>query len=152
MKNILFGSVSILFFISALSRGDETGHNYASPDEAAKNGSKVNSKDINDVEFFDRGIKFFGNTNFECGDGELSIVSDRNGKEIVPLGAVLCAVKKNYILGYYVGKVSVHAGNDVIHLEKIFFTVHRDGSIVFYYAGKDPNFIGAQITGKVDFE
>lgn len=146
MKNVLYAFCWVLFPFGI----------FVVAQEDAKITDSDNSNDTRpetkvDVEILDTGIRFYGNINFECGDGELSVVSNLNGTEIVPLGAVLCAIKKNYVLGYYKGAISVKNGEDVKRIDKVFFTVQRDGNVKFYYPGSDPNFIGNQIAGEVHF-
>lgn len=147
MKNILYVICVVSFFFSLLVSGQESA-------KSVNIGATNHTADMikEDVEILDTGVRFYGSMNFECGDGELSIVSDLNGTEIVPLGAVLCAIKRDYVLGYYKGAISVKYGEAIKRLEKIFFTLERDGITKFYYPGNDPNFIGKQIAGEVIFE
>lgn len=104
-----------------------------------------------ELEFFEFGIRIYKKFNFYCGDGELSCITDMNGSVIVPEGAELLALKKDYFIGRYEGSVLVKEGSTVKKLDKLLFSFQKSGLIEYYLPSEDPNFIGKKVVGIVEF-
>ena len=121
----------------------------------------------NTFRFEDNILYFYDGTyGFDPGDGEIaSITTDFNYDDdgdfksasiVVPSGAVLVAIRDNYLWGYYEGEITVKGTDDKIEkLEKIFFVIYKDGRpIEYHYPSLDKKYVrfaGKPIEGTVIF-
>ncbi|GAA5497527.1 hypothetical protein Rhal01_03723 [Rubritalea halochordaticola] len=92
------------------------------------------------------GLILYGKFRFECGDGDVSAMTDlETSDHIVPLDCVLTLVKTHYTIGYYIGDVDIDGESKVG--QKVFFVITKDGSISFHLPSeKDPRFFGREIS------
>lgn len=154
MKNLIISIVGILLVVST---------SYLTKLHIQKNVSLNSHSSSNrnanrtegDVALHQNRISFFGGVfKFDCGDGEISAVYDVSSEEIIPLGASIVAVRSDYVIGAYDGKITV--GNNGInnsYAGKIFYVLMKNGDVKYYYpSDADSNFIGVEISNLIYFD
>lgn len=103
---------------------------------------------------------------FDSGEGDISGIYtdyqyDKDGdfssaSTVIPTGAVLTTVREYYTNGFYEGKIKItHSDGTIENLEKVFFSINRDGRPIDYFypntAKKYKYFPGKIIKGRIHF-
>jgi len=125
------------------------------PDSKVDLGDKnpeITEKDTDLSLTSERGLRLYGGFYFDSRGGELSSIYE-DDKEIIPAGVVLVAVKDNYVLGYYEGNAEIEEGKGRLKLEKVFFTISKEGALKYYRPHKkDSRFLGEKINGRLIYK